>query len=152
MLPDSQPGATEPAACCPTTCADSSAESNGCLPRRWFALLLLAPQYRPGTALLYRMDTFHRGTPVKPGATRITGHYVVKRAAAEWMGSNSFVAACAAMPPSFVAGLTLQQRRALAMPDPGHPYWTHETIAAVCRRYTGMDAGPYLDALGESKL
>lgn len=88
-----------------------------------------------GTALLYRMDTFHRGTPVKPGASRVTGHYVVKRASAEWMGSNSFIAACAAMPPSFVADLTLQQRAALAIPPPGHPYWTADTIAAVGRRH-----------------
>ena len=50
-----------------------------------------AVEYRPGTALLYRMDTFHRGTPVRPGgARRLTNHCVIKRATAEWMGSNSF--------------------------------------------------------------
>jgi hypothetical protein len=49
-----------------------------------------AVEYRPGTTLLYRMDTFHRGTPVRPGARRLTNHLVIKRASAEWMGSNSF--------------------------------------------------------------
>ena len=42
-----------------------------------------AVEYRPGTVLLYRMDTFHRGTPIKPGAERLTHHFGFKRASAE---------------------------------------------------------------------
>jgi hypothetical protein len=78
--------------------------------------------YRPGTALLYRMDTFHRGTPVRPGASRVTGHYVIKRASADWMGSNSFLHALTALPPAFLAGLDVRQRAALRFPPPGHAY------------------------------
>ena len=47
-----------------------------------------AVEYRPGTALLYSMDTFHRGTPVKKGGTRLTHHLVVRRASAEWHTST----------------------------------------------------------------
>jgi hypothetical protein len=42
-----------------------------------------AVEYRPGTVLLYGMDTLHRGTPVKPGAERLTHHFGFKRASAE---------------------------------------------------------------------
>ena len=42
-----------------------------------------AVEYRPGTVLLYGMDTLHRGTPVKPGAERLTHHFGFKRKSAE---------------------------------------------------------------------
>jgi hypothetical protein len=90
-----------------------------------------AVDYRPGTALLYRMDTFHRGTPVRPGASRITGHIVIKDARAEWLGSHSFIQPLSAMPPQFIAQLSVQQRRALAMPPPGHPFWDSERVVSV---------------------
>ena len=38
-----------------------------------------AVEYRPGTALLYSMDTLHRGTPVKEGGVRVAHHLVVRR-------------------------------------------------------------------------
>ena len=43
----------------------------------------MAVEYRPGTALLYKFDTLHRGTPVKPGGARFTVHVGLRRAAAE---------------------------------------------------------------------
>ena len=37
-------------------------------------------RFRPGTALLYRMDVWHRGTPVLEGATRYTHHIGIRHA------------------------------------------------------------------------
>ena len=39
-----------------------------------------AVRFRPGTALLYRMDVWHRGTPVLEGATRYTHHIGIRHA------------------------------------------------------------------------
>ena len=41
-------------------------------------------RFRPGTVLLYRMDFWHRGTPLRVGAVRRTSHIVWRRADAEW--------------------------------------------------------------------
>ena len=130
-------------------------------------------EYRPGTALLYRMDTFHRGTPLRPGARRLTHHLVVKQAAAEWMGrhvhntSNPFPVMCGRFRhllfsscravridsnnfvgglcsrPEFVAKLSAWQRKALGIPLPSDPYWNAETVALLQQRYPALDASEY---------
>eukprot|EP01051_Picozoa_sp_SAG22_P015424 SAG22_NODE_2013_length_3140_cov_6.228214_2_plen_98_part_00 len=49
--------------------------------------------YRPGTAFFYRMDLWHRGTPVLPEATRFTHHLGIRRADVTWV---QFEQVCAA--------------------------------------------------------
>ena len=39
----------------------------------------LIPRFRPGTALLFHHATFHRGTAVLDGQTRLTSHFVYRR-------------------------------------------------------------------------
>lgn len=108
-----------------------------------------AVEYRPGTALLYRMDTFHRGTPLKPGGRRLTHHLVIKRASAEWMGSNSFVTGVAHR-SDLVARLSPWQRQALGIPMPRNPYWTDETVALLRQRYPELaDADAYKVAVAK---
>ena len=41
-------------------------------------------RFRVGTVLFYRMDFWHRGTPLRAGAVRRTAHNVWRRADAEW--------------------------------------------------------------------
>ncbi len=38
---------------------------------------------------------------------------------------------------------SVAQRSALGFPEPGHEYWTEETLAGVSARYPGMDMAPY---------
>ena len=105
-----------------------------------------AVQYRPGTVLLYRMDTFHRGTPIKPGAERLTHHFGFKRASAEWMSSNHVVPEVVRAGPEFVVGLSPKQRSVLGIPAVGDRYWNAETVGLLAERYPGIDTAPYAAA------
>ena len=40
-----------------------------------------------------------------------------------------------------------ESRCALGWPAPGNGYWTEETLAATLRRYPGLDATPYREAI-----
>ena len=56
---------------------------------RKFAQGERAVRFRPGTALLYRMDVWHRGTPVLEGATRYTHHIGIRHADAQRLLSRA---------------------------------------------------------------
>jgi hypothetical protein len=38
---------------------------------------------------------------------------------------------------------TLRQLVALGFPEPGHPYWTEETLQGVAARYPRLDMTPW---------
>ena len=127
----------------------------------------MAVEYRPGTALLYKFDTLHRGTPVKPGGARFTVHVGLRRAAAEvssaapfassseaskkrlhqWTSMHATVIRNGAYPQGYIGSLSPFQRTVIQFPAPGHRYWTRETCQLVANRYDGWDAAPYLAAL-----
>ena len=48
----------------------------------------------------------------------------------------------------FVQQATVRQLSVLGVPDPGHPYWTEDTLAGVAARYPGLDMSPWRDAFG----
>lgn len=109
---------------------------------------------RVGTLLLYRHDTWHRGTPLDPGTLRLAMNLTFRKAASEWISVLQSGWAWAMYRPSqrmerLVAESSVEQRCVLGFPAPGHPYWTAETVAAVEARYglLGMDLGPYRAAL-----
>ena len=80
-----------------------------------------AVAYRPGTALLYRMDVWHRGTPVLPGATRYTHHLGIRRADATWIQFEQTWArdfAGSQVMKEFVAEMSSSQRNVLGFPPP----------------------------------
>jgi hypothetical protein len=104
-------------------------------------------RYSPGTCLLYRLDSWHRGTPVALGKHRVAQHIMYRRASVEWASWQAYSASMSAMPGRFLAGLSPVQRGVLGFPLPGHSYWTQDTAAAVGRRYQEMDMSPYLEAL-----
>ena len=111
----------------------------------------LAVQFRPGTCLLYRIDTWHRGTPVFPGCTRYTHHISMRRSDATWMQSDSWLRD--RWGDRYLTGLigsmSAGQRSVLGFPPPYHPYWTEKSIAAAAERYEGFDNSEYRTALLE---
>jgi hypothetical protein len=111
-------------------------------------------RFAPGTVLLYRLDTWHRGTPIRPGAMRIVQNVTFRRADCEWISTVHPGWSWSAYRPSqrferLLAQCTVDQRTVLGFPRPGHRYWTAATVEAVRRRYEphGIDMTPYADAL-----
>jgi len=111
--------------------------------------------YRVGTVLLYRHDTWHRGTPLRPGTMRLAQNLTFRKAASEWVSvlhpGWAWAMYRRGQPMErLVANSTIEQRCVLGFPAPGHPYWTVETVAAVLARYgpLGMNIEPYERALG----
>ena len=111
-------------------------------------------RYRFGTVLFYRQDTWHRGTPLKPGCLRIVVNMTYRKAMAEWISTMhigwTYAMYRKGLPVErLVAKATAEQRSILGFPKPGHPYWNDQTISAVAARYSklGMDLKPYTDAM-----
>lgn len=110
-------------------------------------------RYRFGSLLLYRHDVWHRGTPVTPGALRLTQNLTFKRAGSDFEILHPGWAWSAYRPDQtlerLVASATVEQRCVLGFPPPGAAFWTAATVAAVEARYAGlgMDMGPYRAAL-----
>lgn len=111
--------------------------------------------FRVGTLLFYRHDTWHRGTPLRPGARRLAQNLTFRKAESEWISTLQAGWAWAMYRPSqvmehLVANASVDQRCVLGFPAPGHAYWTPLTVAAVEARYgpLGMDLSEYRQALG----
>jgi ectoine hydroxylase-related dioxygenase (phytanoyl-CoA dioxygenase family) len=107
---------------------------------------VLAPA---GTAIIYTMATFHRGSKYHGSEDwRLVAHLNYRRAGCEWMSftafGTSFESEAAAR---LMVRLSPEQRSILGVPLPGHPYWTTQTIAGVRERYRGIDMTPYEQAV-----
>ena len=105
-----------------------------------------ATHYKAGTVLLYRLDTFRRETPVKPGGRQLTLSVILKRGDAEHVQWDSWATPMSGTPREYIAGMSVWQRNALPIAAPGDKYWTDDTLMAVAERYKGMDMQPYIDA------
>lgn len=93
-----------------------------------------------GTVLFYRLDIWHRGTPVKPKMTRRVHNLMYKRAGCDFI--NSWNAGCAKdmytrtqVVEKLIAHSLNLQRSVLGFPKPGAAYWTPTTLDAVKQRY-----------------
>ncbi len=111
----------------------------------------------PADVLLYRHDTWHRGTPVRPGSTRVAHNLTFRRADAEWVstlhpGWSWAMYRRSRVMERLIASASVDQRCVLGFPAPGHRYWTPGTLAAVEARYgpLGFDAAPYRTEAGSS--
>lgn len=111
-------------------------------------------RYRSGTLLLYRHDTWHRGTPLVPGAIRLAQNLSFRRAECEWISTLHVgwawqLYARDKTLAKLLATASLDQRAVLGFPQPGSSYWCPKTIEAVKARYGmwGMDMTPYVNAL-----
>ena len=100
-----------------------------------------------GTALLYRHDTWHRGTAVNPGQLRRTLGLVYRRRAAEWVQFSTWTHDYQGKLKAAMPSLTPLQRQMLGFPAPESNYWTSRTIEAVASRYPQMDMKPYTNNL-----
>lgn len=110
--------------------------------------------YSPGTVLLYRLDTWHRGTPIVPGALRVVQNITFRRAESEWISTvhQGWSWAAYRRSQSFerlIARCSVDQRTVLGFPAPGHRSWTTATIDAVGQRYAphGIDLSEYRAAI-----
>lgn len=104
-------------------------------------------RYDAGTCVLYRLDAWHRGTPIALNRVRHTHHHVWRHKNAEWISWQSFSLPMASIPTRYLAELSVAQRATLGFAAPGDTYWTEETVDAVGRRYPEMDMTPYRNAL-----
>jgi hypothetical protein len=98
-----------------------------------------------GSALLYGMRTWHRGSVFRArDGARFTHHIGFRAAAAAWMGWRAWPR-FAAEPelPRFLVAASPRERELIGFPAPGHPYWNEETLAGVAARYPELDLTPY---------
>ena len=120
---------------------------------QWRASLYTREKYtrfKAGDVLFYRHDTWHRGTPMLPGALRLVQNITYRRAECEWISTLHVGWAWSAYRKSkylerLIASASLAQRAVLGFPQPGSSYWSEATISAVEARYRpfGMDMTPY---------
>ncbi len=104
-----------------------------------------------GSVLAYRPDVYHRGTSLTAeGAARFMLHVAYKPVATDWLGYQAwpFHAEGAAW-NRFVRHATLRQLVLLGFPEPGHPYWTEETLHGVAARYPHLDMTPWREAAAQ---
>jgi hypothetical protein len=111
-------------------------------------------RFGPGTALFYRHDTWHRGTPLEAGTRRLVHNLTFRKAPSEWISTLHEGWAWKMYRRGMslerlIAQASVDQRCVLGFPAPGHPYWSPQTIEAVRARYgpLGMDLSPYTDVL-----
>ena len=98
-----------------------------------------------GSIVAYRPDVYHRSVDrTEPGLSRFMLHVAYKPAGAEWGGLPGM--AGQGLTPAwhnFVQGASPRQLTAVGFPEPGHRYWTEETLAGVQARYPGLDMSPW---------
>jgi hypothetical protein len=114
----------------------------------------LHARFRTGSLLLYRHDTWHRGTPLRPGSMRLAQNMTFRKAGSEWIsvlhpGWSWAMYRRSRVMERLIASATVEQRCVLGFPAPGHAYWTAQTIGAVGARFGahGIDMTPYEEAL-----
>jgi ectoine hydroxylase-related dioxygenase (phytanoyl-CoA dioxygenase family) len=102
-----------------------------------------------GSVLLYRPDVYHRGVALSaPGAARFMLHVSFKPVGTDWLGFQSWPSAGEDMAwHRYMRHATFRQCLLLGFPEPGHPYWTAETLAGVQARYPSLDMTPWRAAL-----
>ncbi|MGA2837515.1 MAG: phytanoyl-CoA dioxygenase family protein [Acidimicrobiales bacterium] len=98
-----------------------------------------------GSVLAYRPDVYHRGSAMTAGVEpRFLLHVAYKPVATDWIGFHTWPVAGEGMEwHRFVAHASVRQLTVLGFPEPGHPYWTPETLAGVGARYPALDMAPW---------
>ena len=99
-------------------------------------------QYGCGILLLYRHETWHRGTPLLPGALRVVVNLTFRKEGAEWVsqlpaGRSWAMYRRGMQMECLVAAVSVDARCVLGSPATWHPYWTHATVAVVKARAYG---------------
>lgn len=115
--------------------------------------------FKPGTVLLYRLDVWHRGTPLREGKLRRVANLELRRGSADWLqawqpGWPRANYSEGRTLERIVAKGSVAQRAVLGFPPPGDAYWSEATLAAVEARYRdlGFDVTPYVQAFRAGRL
>jgi ectoine hydroxylase-related dioxygenase (phytanoyl-CoA dioxygenase family) len=98
-----------------------------------------------GSALIYSMRTFHRGSAMRSDeGARFSQSVAFHTAGPRWLGSQTFQreGGSAAM-DHFMTVATPNERTIVGFPAPDDAYWDEESIAGVKSRYPLMDMSPY---------
>jgi hypothetical protein len=102
-----------------------------------------------GSIVAYQPDVYHRSVDLtEPGHRRIMMHTSYRLASAEWSQYQAW--AFHGFSPewhNFVQAATPTELALLGFPEPGHPYWTQDTIRRVNARYPQLDMSPWRAAL-----
>lgn len=103
-----------------------------------------------GDILFYRLDLWHRGTPVMHGHRRHVMNLMWKKRHCMWINQWNpgwTKKMYGGMLEKLFVALSPLQRSTLGIPMPGHSYWDKETIEWLEDRYPGIDVNPYLNKL-----
>lgn len=123
------------------------------LPRDEFAPIYdqeLPAVLRAGSAVLYAMHTFHRGSAIRAQEGARFSHHLSYRASdIAWVGHHTAWPRHGMLPAMsrFLTQATPQQREMIGFPAVGDPFWTEGTIERVEERYPGIDLRPYREAI-----
>jgi hypothetical protein len=98
-----------------------------------------------GSILAYRPDVYHRGVRMSaPDSVRFMLHVSFKPTETDWLGSQSWPGACEGLAwHRFMRQANVRQLTVLGFPEPGHRYWTEETLRGVAARYPLLDMDPW---------
>jgi hypothetical protein len=103
-----------------------------------------------GDVLFYRLDLWHRGTPVNEGKTRFVTNLIYKKRDCYWIHTwnpgftkNMYYSHL----ERFIENLSPLQRSVLGIPLPGDNYWDLEKVYLLKSRYTNMDVSEYMSNL-----
>lgn len=98
-----------------------------------------------GHALIYSMRTFHRGSAMRAKeGLRFAQNIGFKRADTTWCGQVTFQHQGGSREMDhFLENATPREREFVGFPPAGDAYWDKDMVAAVARRYPGMDMTPY---------
>lgn len=98
-----------------------------------------------GSAVIYSMRTFHRGSAMKASAgLRFAQNIGFKRVDMPWCGQVTFQhQGGSAEMDHFLVNATPRQREFVGFPPVGDPYWNETNTANVALRYPKMDMSPY---------
>jgi hypothetical protein len=98
-----------------------------------------------GAILAYRPDVYHRGVRMTaPDSARFMLHVSFKPKDTDWLGSQAWPGACEGLAwHLFMQQTNVRQLTMLGFPEPGHPYWTEETLRGVAARYPLLDLEPW---------
>lgn len=110
----------------------------------------ILPEFEVGDILFYRLDIWHRGTPVLNGKIRKVMNLLWRKKESTWINNwnPGFTKKMYyGYLEKFFTKLSPLQRSTLGIPLPGDKYWNHKNINFLKTRYPGINITPYLSKL-----
>lgn len=105
---------------------------------------------KPGDILFYRLDLWHRGTPVKPNNIRHVVNLAFKKKECYWINNwnKSFTKGMYyGKIERLICSLTPRQCSVIGIPPVGDPIWNEKRLKNIKARYPNFNINPYLSKL-----